>query len=95
MAYRIRDLQNLIQQYGQLSSLPYALLLRILERIEVAGDGKISVFLLGAFNRNRTRPHPYHGCLLWPDSRRLSSSLLLICGARVQLYASRLDLRAP
>ena len=60
MAYRTGDLQDLIQQYGQLSSLPYELLLRILERIEVADDGKISVFLLAGLclegNLNHRRP---------------------------------------
>ena len=45
-AYRIKDLKQQILEYGQLSSIPYALLIRVLDHIEVGTDGKLSVIFL-------------------------------------------------
>jgi hypothetical protein len=52
-------------------------------------------FFCGAFNRNRTRPHPYHGCFLRSDNLRQASSSVRTCGAHVPSHAARLGRPAP
>gem|GEM_PF-2643811 len=37
---------------------------------------------IGIILKNRTRPHPYHGCDSRPDHRRLAASPVRLCGAQ-------------
>ncbi len=48
-AYRIRDLHSLLEDHGHLDDLPYSVLIRILDRLEVGLNGDLTVvFLAGA-----------------------------------------------
>lgn len=49
-AYRIRDLLGLIVEYGHLDILPNPLLIRVLERIEVGLDGRLTVLFLAGMS---------------------------------------------
>jgi DNA invertase Pin-like site-specific DNA recombinase len=44
--YRIRDLKRQVQEYSHLRVMPYALLIRVLDHVEIRADGKLSVIFL-------------------------------------------------
>jgi hypothetical protein len=44
--YRIRDLKRQVQEYRHLRVMPYALLIRVLDHVEIRADGKLSVIFL-------------------------------------------------
>ena len=51
--YRIRDLKRLAREYGHLRVMPYALLIRVLDHVEVRTDGKLSVIFLAGIRMDR------------------------------------------
>ena len=48
--YRIQQLMQLIEETGIIDAMPYELMLKVLDHIEVGADGRVdAIFLEGGF----------------------------------------------